>query len=106
MEQTEKINRQSSVTVYDSLNKLGFVTQFKATKEGLLSLVTRKIFNPDEVKVIHFYRFEGDSNPSDSSIVYAIETGDGEKGTLVDGYGSTNDSNVSDFMHKVEKIHK
>lgn len=106
MEQTEKINRQSSITVYDSLSKLGFVVQFKATKEGLLSLESRKIFNPDEVKIIHFFRFEGDSNPSDSSIVYAIETSDGEKGTLVDGYGSTSDSNISDFMHKVEKIHK
>jgi hypothetical protein len=106
MKQTEKINRQSSVSVFDSLSALGFETQFKATEQGLLSLTTQKTFQPGEVKVVHFYRFEGDSNPSDSSIVYAIEADNGEKGTLTDGYGSSSDSNVSDFMHKVEEIHK
>jgi hypothetical protein len=106
MEKTEKLNRQSSVSVFDFLNTLGFETQFKATEQGLLSLTTQKIFQPDEVKVVHFYRFEGDSNPSDSSIVYAIEANDGEKGTLVDGYGSSSDSLITDFMHKVEEIHK
>jgi hypothetical protein len=100
------INRVPSVSVFDSLNALGFETQFKATEQGLLSLSTKKVFQPDEIEVVHFFRFEGDSNPSDSSIVYAIKTNDGEKGTLVDGYGSYNDIYVTEFMQKVEEIHK
>lgn len=105
MEQAEKINRQASVSVFDYLSSKGYGTQFKATEKGLLSLTTQKTFQPDNVKVVHYYRFEGDSNPSDSSIVYAIETSNGEKGTLVDGYGTSSDSVVSDFIQKVDKIH-
>ena len=74
---TEKVNMQPLVSVLTSLTASGFETQFKATKNGLLSLATEKIFQPGEVKVIHFYRFEGESNPADNSILYAIETNDG-----------------------------
>jgi hypothetical protein len=98
-------NRQPSVSVFETLNALGFKTQFKATGQGLLSLTTKKLFQPDEIEVVNFFRFEGDSNPSDSSIVYAIKTNDGEKGTLMDAYGEANDTNVTEFMQKVEKIH-
>jgi hypothetical protein len=55
---------------------------------------------------MHFYRFEGESNPSDSSIVYALESSDGEKGTLVDGYGTSSDTHVTHFMQQVKEIHK
>ncbi|SMO72295.1 hypothetical protein [Solitalea koreensis] len=102
----EKVYMESLVTILESLNATGFETQFKATSYGLLSLATQKTFQPNEVKVLHFYRFEGESNPDDSSILYAIETKNGEKGTLVDGYGVFSDSQVSNFMIKVEEIHK
>jgi len=106
VESTEKVDMQSLVSILGSLTALGFETQFKATEQGLLSLATQKAFQSGEVKVVHFYRFEGESNPADSSIVYAIETNDGEKGTLVDGYGTSSDSQVTDFMQKVEEMHK
>lgn len=85
--------------------ELGFTTQFKAMPEGLLSLSTQRIFQPAQLKVIHFYRFEGESNPSDNAIVYAIDA-DGEKGTLVDGYGIASESLISDLMTKVTEMHK
>lgn len=49
---------------------------------------------------------EGESNPEDSSIMYAIETYDKEKGTIVDGYGTASDPATADFMRKVNNIHK
>lgn len=33
------------------------------------------------------YRFEGNTNPDDNAILYAIETARGEKGLLLDAYG-------------------
>jgi hypothetical protein len=42
-------------------------------------------FGPDDFNVRKIFRFEGMSNPSDSSILYAIETLTGVKGLLVDG---------------------
>jgi hypothetical protein len=69
-------------------------------------LATQKIFQPDQVKIAHFYRFEGESDTSDSAILYAIEVSDGEKGTLVDGYGTESDVLITNFMQAVEQIHK
>ena len=106
IESIEKVNMQPMVSILNSLTTSGFETQFKVTEQGLLSLTTKKAYQSGEVKVKHFYRFEGESDPSDSSIVYAIEANNGEKGTLVDGYGASSDSQVSDFMEQVEKIHK
>jgi|SRR5450759_1232436 len=99
---TEKVNMQPMVSILGSLTALGFETQFKATEQGLLSLTTRKTFQPGEITMVHFYRFEGESNPDDNAILYAIETNDGEKGTIVDAYGPYNDSQVTNCMRQVQ----
>ncbi len=88
------------------LSKDGFTVQFKAHKRGLESLDTNKIFEPKDVKIVNFYRFEGESDPSDNAILYAIETNNGEKGTLVDAYGVYTDLKVSDFVKQVEEFQK
>lgn len=94
----------SSVTRMTS--KDGYTTQFKALKNGLESLDTHKVFTSDEVKIVNFYRFEGESDPSDNAILYVIETNNGEKGTLTDAYGVYTDLTVSEFVKKVEEIQK
>ena len=91
------------------INKLvlyGFTEDFKAGERGLLSLKNEKIYEPGQVRVVSFYRFEGASDPADNTILYAIETDDGVKGTLVDAYGSYADTRVTSFMEQVEEINK
>ena len=102
----EKQNMSTMVSILDVLTENGYTTQFKAGEGILLSLVSNKKFKPEDVKINHFYRFEGESNPDDSSIVYAIETNTGEKGTLIDSYGAYSDQLVSAFIKQVESIHK
>ncbi|HEY5392119.1 MAG TPA: hypothetical protein VIJ57_08385 [Hanamia sp.] len=99
----EKVNMKTLVSVLGHLTSLGFETQFKATEQGLSSLKTQKIFQSDEIEVVHFYRFEGESDPDDNAILYAIVTNDGEKGTLVDAYGIYSDTNITNFMQSVKK---
>ena len=98
-------NMNSLSSILEYLAELGFESQFKATEQGLLSMKTQKIFKPEQINILHFYRFEGESDPSDSSIVYGIETNAGEKGTLIDGYGISSDSLVNEFTQKVIEIH-
>lgn len=105
-EPTDKVNMESLVSVLSSLTVSEFVTQFKVTEQGLVSMSTHRIFQPSEVEILHFYRFEGESNPSDNAILYAIKTNDGEKGTIVDAYGMYNDLLITTFMKLVIKIHK
>jgi hypothetical protein len=102
----DKEHMKTLVSCTNSLMTKGYVTQFKAIKHGLKSLTTDKIYTPEEVKITNFYRFEGESDPSDSSILYAIETTSGEKGTLTDAYGAYSDPHVAKFIKDVEDIGK
>ena len=47
----------------------------------------KKVHKAVDLNVVKYYRFEGQTNPDDSTILYAIKTNTGEKGLLVDAYG-------------------
>ena len=96
-------------TLASCLNKIvkdGYVQNFKVTENGLQSLETEKIYRPEQVHIVNFFRFEGASDPSDSAILYVIETEDGEKGSLTDAYGMYADPNIDKFIKEVENISK
>lgn len=96
-------------TLADCINKMvaeGYTEDFKIAEAGLLSLHDEKLYKPDEVQVNNFYRFEGASDPADNSILYAIETNDGVRGTLTDAYGPYADPQVTKFMEEVSQIEK
>ena len=79
----------------------GYTDAFKPTMKGLQSSITNRVYKPQEVKVISFFRFEGNTNPQDNAIMYIIETVDGLKGTLVNSYKPENQyANL--FMREVE----
>lgn len=75
----------------NALTQAGFTAQF--------SLDGHKVYTPDhknhyaakEMKLHCFHRFEGQTNPADMSIVYALEAPDGSKGTLVGAFGVDGD---------------
>ncbi|HEX8515473.1 MAG TPA: hypothetical protein VF868_04680 [Bacteroidia bacterium] len=102
----DKEHMKTLSSCINSLLASGFATQFKAIKHGLKSLTTEKIYAPEEVKITNFYRFEGESDPADSAVLYAIETVSGEKGTLTDAYGAYSDPHVARFIKDVEDIEK
>lgn len=91
------------------LNKIiseGYDEDYKITERGMESLQTSKIYRPEQVRVVNFFRFEGMSDPDDNAILYVIETEDETKGTLVDAYGVYNDGIIEKFMKEVENIQK
>jgi len=96
-------------TLASCLNKIvkdGYEENFKVTDEGLQSLETGKIYKPDQVHIVNFFRFEGASDPSDSAILYVMETSDGAKGSLTDAYGMYADAEIDKFIKDVENISK
>lgn len=84
------------------LEQRGYTEQFQVHDSQLYGVHSGKSFLPGEISAINFYRFEGISNPSDMSIMYAIETYDGAKGTLIDAYGVYASQEIADFMQNVE----
>lgn len=98
-------------TLASCLNKIvkdGYTQNFNVTEDGvhIRSLETEKSYKPDEVRIINFFRFEGASDPSDSAILYVIETSDGAKGSLTDAYGMYADSSIDKFIKEVTAISK
>ncbi len=65
---------------------------------------TGKYYTPEELKIIKTYRFEGDSDPSDSVILYVLEANDGKLGYSIDAYGvysNHDDEKYDDFIRRV-----
>jgi len=96
-------------TVSSTLNTLkarGYTKDFNIAFDKLICNKTNECLNPHEFEITEVYRFEGESNPSDEAVVYAIESKDGnKKGVLVNAYGPYADS-MSDEMVKKLSIHR
>lgn len=80
------------------LKSEGYTTNFSIEEDSIINRSNNSEIEIDEFEVDNFYRFEGMTNPSDSSILYAIKTKSGVKGTLVEGYGVS--STISRDMAK------
>ena len=106
-QQEDGQNYMNTLTaVVNKVVKSGYTDSFKVTKQGLYSSVKANYYNPSQVRIINFYRFEGQSDPADNTILYVIETDDDQKGTLIDAYGPYSDEATNKFMNEVEEMQK
>lgn len=88
-------------------NDKGYTINFNVTEDGLSDADHEgHFYSPSDVSIDDFYRFEGESDPDDNSILYLIQTADGEKGILVNAYGLYADPLVAAFIEQVEDISK
>ncbi len=93
-------NYDTVSTTLNSLKERGYITDFNIAFDKLICNKTNVCLNPDEFEITEVYRFEGESNPSDEAVVYAVESKSGKmKGTIVNAYGMYADS-LSDKMIK------
>ena len=94
------------VTLTETMNDLrkeGYVEDFNLQQNCLECRNGKfKVF-ADEFKVDKYYRFEGDSNPSDSAILYAISSDNHQlKGILVNAYGIYSEPVTDELLQKLE----
>ena len=91
-------------TVTDAINglkKRGYTIDFNLDYNCIICHETPISLLPSEFEITEVYRFEGDSDPADEAVVYAIESKHGHKGLLVNGFGISADT-ISDEM--IEKL--
>ncbi len=86
------------------LKRRGFTIDFNLKFDGMNPHETPFALSPEKFLISEVYRFEGDTDPDDEAVVYAIESSDGHKGVLVNGYGAYSDP-VYDEMVKKLPIH-
>ena len=82
------------------LTEKGFTHDFNQKGTHLECKKMDKNFQPEDFTITHTFRFEGMTNPSDNSVLYAIESKDGTKGQLVDAYGVYADSLTPEMIEK------
>jgi len=101
------MKRKSYDTVTEAmidLRKLGYTIDFSImiNQECLICHQTATELSPDDFKIDHFYRFEGDSDPGDEMIVYAISAiKSSQKGIVVNAYGIYADNTSSAIIKKL-----
>jgi hypothetical protein len=79
----------------------GFTDAFAVAGEGLRTTGAVRTFRAEDLTIREFHRFEGVSDPDDMSIVYAIESRDGTRGTLVDAFGVYSNPAVTRVLERV-----
>jgi hypothetical protein len=103
MEHPIEMNTLSQIL--EKLRIKGLDNEIKMTDHGKMQGVgENKIYNPDDLTIIKTYRFEGDSDPADNSVLYLLEDKDGQIGYILDAYGmytSQENTGFDDFLKKI-----
>ncbi len=79
----------------------GYTTDFIFKQGRLQSMGGEKTYPPQEVTVVAEYRFEGESNPADSSILRVIHCQDDTKGLISNAYGAEADVETEEFFQQI-----
>lgn len=101
------------MTTYDTvvqalqgLKERGFTLNLNMDFDKLRCHENGLCLNPAEFEVVEVHRFEGDTNPSDEDVVYAIASKDGQhKGVFTSAYGLYADSVSTEMLQKLTIHH-
>ncbi|MEO6454811.1 MAG: phosphoribosylpyrophosphate synthetase [Ginsengibacter sp.] len=92
-------------TLSETINALkvkGYTMDFNIREEYLVYCQADIILSPDDFKIDKTYRFEGETNPDDQSILYAISSAKFNiKGVLVNVYGISSDDVSNTLIEKL-----
>lgn len=93
--------------ILDKLKEEGYTTDFNLKHNCLECAENSLQVHPEDFVVDRIFRFEGDSNPEDEAIVYAISSEKYElKGTLVNSYGTYADDITEELVHALRMKHE
>jgi hypothetical protein len=90
----------------NGLKKDGYTLDFNIHQECIVCNDPNTVMSPDDFEIDKTYRFEGESDPDDECIVYAISSKKYQaKGTLVNGYGIYANDETSALVAKLKMHH-
>jgi hypothetical protein len=93
----------------NDLQKRGYTTNFNidGKNECLICQKNEMHLSKDEFEIDEIYRFEGNTDPGDEMIVYAVSSAiDHVKGIVVNAFGMYEDGGTSDLIrHLSQHLH-
>ncbi|WP_040474005.1 hypothetical protein [Flavobacterium frigoris] len=78
----------------DNLKEMGFAYDFNIHENEIVN-------DPSVHEVKHVYRYEGNSDPGDSAVVYGIKSTSGKKGVFVSGFSANTNSEAARVLNKI-----
>ncbi|WP_420148909.1 phosphoribosylpyrophosphate synthetase [Spirosoma sp.] len=85
----------------DGLRKQGFTLDYNLKSDRLHCQTNNIELQPADFDIVDVYRFEGETDPGDEMVLYAIEAANGDKGTLVDAYGPYSEAVSPEMAEKL-----
>jgi hypothetical protein len=71
----------------EDLKKRGYTEDFNLKPHCLACARLQLELRPEQFSIDETYRFEGQSNPDDNAVIFAVSASPELRGTLVDAYG-------------------
>jgi hypothetical protein len=87
-------NYTTVLEALDDLKEKGFLHDFNLHYKNIKA-------NPHDYSVEHVYRYEGDSDPDEESVVYGINSNSGVKGVFVAGFSANSDNEAAQIIEKL-----
>ncbi len=84
------------------LERDGYEAVFRARPTGFLEVKNDHIYAPEDLVVDELVRFEGESDPDDEAVLFALRTRDGRvRGTFVATYGPLADPISGELIQRL-----
>lgn len=97
-----KLQFKSVASSLKDFEQAGFIDRFQVNGDRVLIMGSTVSYRPEELEILEVSRSEGASDPSEMSVVYAIEARDGRRGTIIDAYGAYGDAEIGQLVSKVK----
>ena len=78
----------------EELKEKGFTVDFNLQEDKIIN-------SPTDFKIVHVYRYEGNTNPGDEATVYGIKSSTGEKGVFVAGLAAYTEKSAAMALHEM-----
>ena len=101
--ETQKNEMTTLSSVLEKLRLKKRDNEFRMYPEGF-GTTPDKHYQPEDLKILRTYRFEGDSDPSDNVILYILEANDGQVGYNMDAYGAYSNHEGDGYDEFIKKI--
>ena len=90
------------VGAINGLKERGYTLDFNLAFDSIICVENNICLNPSQFEITEVHRFEGNTNPSDEDVVYAVESKDGHlKGVITSAYGTYADDISTEMIHKL-----
>ncbi|WP_459212419.1 phosphoribosylpyrophosphate synthetase [Aquimarina rhabdastrellae] len=89
------------VEALEDLYERGYIHDYNIKENTIICNALKQECAIQEFTIIEMYRFEDMSDPGSESILYALETEDGNKGTILDAYGIYSEALSPEMIEKL-----